>query len=261
MKKALSILLLVVCLQASAQDLYQLAPPLLKYSSVFFKDKAILTMNFRQSGAVIRYTTDGSEPTEKSMLYSRPVLITAAQQTIKARTFAAGFRSSDIVSVSFVKDGIPLKGITGSAPDPAYSGKGFASLTDNAGGSTDLHGGTWLGYRKDTVTFIVDAGAARPLHKILLSLLQQKGSWVYLPVWYTVEQYNGVTKKFQPLVSYDYSGDAKSDDGIVFRELILPASTVSSKLRIQIGTLKKIPKGLPGENESGWLFIDEIKLF
>lgn len=261
MKRTLFLFCLLLSLYASAQDVYQLAPPLLKYNSVFFRDKAVLMMSFRQPGAVIRYTTDGSDPGENSTLYSKQVIITAAQQTIKARAFAAGFKPSDVVSVSFVKDGIPLKSVTGTAPDPAYSGKGFASLTDNAGGSTDLHGGTWLGYRKDTVTFIVDAGPAQHLRKVLLSLLQQKGSWVYLPAWYSIEQYNSTAKKFQPLVSYDYSSDVKEEDGIVFRELILPAGTNTSKLRIQIGTVNKIPKGLPGENEGGWLFIDEIKLF
>ena len=261
MRKIFLLLFLIAALHATAQDEYQLAPPLLKYSSVFFKDKAVLTMSFRHPGAVIRYTTDGTAPNEKSRVYTNQLSVTALQQTIRARSFAPGFKPSDVVAVSFVKDGIPVKNITVTAPDPAYSAKGMRTLYDNAGGSTDLHGGTWLGYMKDTVEFIVDAGTARPMKKILLSVLQQKGSWIYLPVWVTVDKWNGATKSFQSFMSYDFSGNEKAEDGIVFRDLIFPKGTVAGKLRIHIGTLKKIPAGLPGENESGWLFIDEIKLF
>ncbi len=53
------------------------------------------------AGAVIRYTTDLSEPTETSTLYNAPLSITASQ-CIKARVFAAGALPSRTGNRSFV---------------------------------------------------------------------------------------------------------------------------------------------------------------
>lgn len=46
-------------------------------------------------GAEIRYTIDGSEPTEESELYTEPIEITR-DMTIRARAFAEGFYSSEV---------------------------------------------------------------------------------------------------------------------------------------------------------------------
>ncbi len=63
-------------------------------------------------GAQIYYTTDGTEPTEKSMLYEGPIALEHSA-TVKARAYRAHMKASDVVelsytivhSVSFIDDG------------------------------------------------------------------------------------------------------------------------------------------------------------
>lgn len=50
--------------------------------------------------AVIRYTTDGSDPTETSPAYSSPIEITA-ETTIKAIATAEGFTASDVLEAHY----------------------------------------------------------------------------------------------------------------------------------------------------------------
>ena len=50
--------------------------------------------------AVIRYTTDGSDPTETSPAYSSPIEITA-EATIKAIATAEGFAASDVLEAHY----------------------------------------------------------------------------------------------------------------------------------------------------------------
>lgn len=59
-----------------------------------------ITMATNTPDAVIRYTLDGSEPTDSSTVYTGPVGI-AATSTVKAITTAAGYLNSDVTTGSY----------------------------------------------------------------------------------------------------------------------------------------------------------------
>jgi len=74
---------------------YRLAPPGLKYAT------GKLYANTQFPGLSIRYTTDGSEPTLESDLYSRPVELDKVDSgLVKASTFSSGERGSRISEIS-----------------------------------------------------------------------------------------------------------------------------------------------------------------
>lgn len=52
------------------------------------------------SGADIRYTLDGTEPTKNSFKYIVPIII-AENMTLKCRAFYSGYASSDIISATY----------------------------------------------------------------------------------------------------------------------------------------------------------------
>lgn len=56
-----------------------------------------VTMSCATSGAVIRYTTDGSDPTGASTEYTVPIVVTVTT-TIKAKAFKTGWTSSGIAT-------------------------------------------------------------------------------------------------------------------------------------------------------------------
>src|SRR6187200_1044747 len=81
-------------INVNAQQPFQLAPPLLKFRSVFFTDTAMLQMDFKQSAAEIHYTTTGMEPSEADPIYKKPLVIKNKLTTVKARTFSKDFLPS-----------------------------------------------------------------------------------------------------------------------------------------------------------------------
>ena len=61
------------------------------------EDTGMVTLACATTGAVIRYTTDGSDPTSESTQYSAPFAITD-NSVIKAKAFKTGILDSDIMS-------------------------------------------------------------------------------------------------------------------------------------------------------------------
>jgi hypothetical protein len=60
-------------------------------------------LNTTKEGADIRYTLDGTEPTETSNLYDGKVIIDK-DTTLKARAYKEGMQSSDILEVEYIID-------------------------------------------------------------------------------------------------------------------------------------------------------------
>ena len=83
---------------------FQLAPPMLKYPSGFFSGSTSFEVIFNQPGAAVHYTLNGKEPTEKDLLYSRPVTI-SNKTIVKAKAFSKDFLPSETVTAHFIKDG------------------------------------------------------------------------------------------------------------------------------------------------------------
>jgi Tol biopolymer transport system component len=60
-----------------------------------------VTINCDTSDATIRYTTDGSEPTAFSTLYSTPIVVNSGTVTIKAKAFKNGMTDSDTATAIY----------------------------------------------------------------------------------------------------------------------------------------------------------------
>jgi len=65
-----------------------------------FDSPITVTINSKTEGATIRYTTNGSDPTENSSLYSYPIPVNNGM-TIKARAYKTGFTPSNVITRSF----------------------------------------------------------------------------------------------------------------------------------------------------------------
>lgn len=91
-----------------AQDLY------------LFVEKTPVTMGSATQGAKIYYTLDGSEPTEKSTLYTAPFTLTESA-TVKARAFKQGMTPSRIMTVKAERANlVKAANVTPTVPGVAF---------------------------------------------------------------------------------------------------------------------------------------------
>jgi len=79
-----------------------LPAPLMSPKGGVFSEVLSVTLTMDVSGAEIRYTRDGSDPTAASPLYSSPIRLTEST-TIRARAFTSGSQPSEVVTANFTK--------------------------------------------------------------------------------------------------------------------------------------------------------------
>jgi len=89
--------------------------PTFSHASGNYNSPFQLVLHCATSNAAIRYTLDGSDPTEQSLLFTAPIAINAVT-TVKARAYRTGWITSVLVSAQYYM-GL-FGGGTGSTADP-----------------------------------------------------------------------------------------------------------------------------------------------
>lgn len=260
MNKILLPVSLLLIQSSFGQQKFQLAPPMLKYESGFFSGKTSLEVIFNQPGAEVRYTLNGNEPTQKDFLYSKAVSITK-KTLVKVKAFGNDFLPSETVTANFITEGKAIKRASYSKPNESYANSKANILHDNIGGQINYRSGSWVGFDGDTVTVDVELQKKETVSKVLISLLQDENSWIFLPEQILVYYFNDQQKAFLPLGKETFQFDDSGPKQVNIRE-INPSTAIKTKqLKLVFFPLKKIPGWHNGKGNHGWLFLDEIKVY
>ena len=261
MNKIFPGLLLLLFNCCDAQE-FQLAPPMLQYTSAFFATTAIASLKFEQSGTQIFYTTNSNEPTEKDAVYQKPIAIDKNLTTLKAKVFGKGFIASETVQVTFIKDGLKITTIEQSVADEKFPGNGPQTLFDNKGGIADLHNKNFLGYQQDSVEINVTLGKKTKINSVLIDFLQDHGSWIFLPQSIRVFYFDEKRNEFELMAYREILPDSIiNGSSSIYEILKADKKILSDKIKIILQPLQSMPKGHPGKGKRAWLFIDEIKIY
>jgi len=231
-----------------AQESIQLASPQTDSTAVYFKRSACVRFEFRQQGAVIRYSLNGNEPDEKSPIYKEPICLSASG-IIKAKSFAPGFLPSPTIKVQCVKTNDNIESIEGSLPEEPYNKDGLKTLYDEKAGSSHTKDG-WLGFRKDTLEWKIQLAKKQKAKNIHISLLQSQGSWIFYPAKIDLISFEG-----KILGKQLFNSDARPDEKNIF------SFSINKKISgfiIRVKNFSSLPDWHTGKGNKPWLFIDEI---
>ncbi|MFC6103372.1 beta-N-acetylhexosaminidase [Olivibacter domesticus] len=207
-----------------------------------------VTITSEQYKPEIRYTTDGSEPTDSSTLYVEPFSLVNTT-TVKAALFKDSIRYGDIGEFTAdIHKGIGKKIIYNNKWNDRYPAKSDTSLLNGQHGGLSYGDGEWQGFLGD-FDVTLDFERREELHHIKLRFMQISGPGVYIP------------------------GNVKllaSDDGKHFREMQKienDVPTTDASLRFKTfefdlqGRLARYIR-IVGENRmKGFLFTDEIVVY
>jgi len=269
MQKLFSLILFFTYTNLFAQDSFQLAKPLVKYESVFFKDSAKLELKFAQPRAKIYFNIFNSLPTgpfpevtEKSLLYKNPLVLKQSFYTVRAKVFAKGFIPSETIQYSFVKDGQKIKRIITTAPNPKYPGSGDSTLFDNKGGIENASSKTWMGFDSDTVWINVELPGKEKISGVLLNFLRNESSWIFLPKKIVALYYDDEKNMYDPIGSETIQSEVESPAGCSMRLIAPNDKKISAwKIAFMIISVNKMPDWHPAKGQHAWCFIDEIKVY
>ena len=244
------------------QQQFQLAPPVLKYHSAFFTNNATATLQFAQPGTQIFYTLNNREPTQQDAVYTKPIVINKSLTTLQAKVFGVGFRPSEKVQVTFIKDGLKIKSIEQPAANEKFPGNGPTTLFDNEGGIADMHHKNFLGYQQDSVAIQVTLEKKQKVKSMLLDFLQNEASWIFLPQSIRVYYYNANKNAYESIGEKTIAADSViNGSSMVFEVVKFTQNIHADHLKIIIEPLQSMLEGHPGKGKQAWLFIDEIKIY
>jgi hypothetical protein len=262
MKTCLLFFLLGISNFLFGQDTFRLAPPQLKFGSVFFSGKTVVAINFAQQGTTVHYNLKNEDPAITDKVYTKPILIKKNFTTLKAKAFGNDFFASETVAATFIKSGKNIAAITQTAPHAKYPGNGVKALSDNQGGDLQLSSKTWMGYNCDTVSISLDLGKPQNINQVLLHFLQSENAWVFLPSEILVNWFDQATNSFHPFgIEKIETLTETPGSHCVYRIIESKNKIKTNKILINIIVVKNIPTWHPAKGAHAWMFIDEIKVY
>jgi len=235
----------------------QLAPPSIHVDSALFIHAALVRMQLAENGSVLRYSLDGSPVDESAAVYTQAFqLLNSAE--VKVRAYHPQFAASEerTIRVRKLKHDISQAFVElETQPNSSYPGNGASTLTDGQKGSLNFRQGRyWLGFQEKQIGVKMKWDADFSPNKIILSMLQDHGSWIFLPHSIKVHA-NGKIVGSQELANSAVSGEKQ------LQYIEIPVSLNNNQeFTISIQPLQKIPDWHPGKGTLPWTFIDEIML-
>lgn len=221
----------------------------------FFQSTDIV-MGSLTSDADIHYTLDGTDPTVQSPVYKQPIRLNRSA-TVKALVAKAGWDPSLVITARFTKISHNRKIELNTTYSSQYSAGGDMALIDTIRGLDDFRTGTWQGYHGVDIDAVVDLGKRENIRRIVTGFLQNKNSWIFMPV----EVEYGVSNDGQ---NFRVIGTLQNDvppekEGAVRKDFSVSFQAVKARfVRIRAKNRKVCPPWHPGSGHKAWIFADEI---
>lgn len=168
--------------------------PVIHGGTMSFQNSRQIPITVDQKSVKIFYTTDGTEPTNKSIVYAKPLNVDHSQ-TVKAIAYDATGNSSFVTTAVYKKMEHDWSVKTNTAYEQMYDGGGAIGLIDGIRGETNWRKGNWQGYQKTDVDVTIDLKKATTISSVSAGFLQDTRAWIVMPKEVIVEVSND-GKKF-----------------------------------------------------------------
>jgi len=204
------------------------------------------------------YTLDGTEPSQKSKLYSNPFTIDS-NLTIKAKACKKNECSSTTTTHLYKKNNDWTIKIL-SQYNKQYDAGGDEGIIDNQYGSINWRNGGWQGYQDQDFECVVDLRKSMQIQSVTTNFLQDTRSWIIFPkqVEYYVSE-DGVNYKPFGVIE---NGVPADDYSVQMRRFY---NTNEHKINVQFIKIKavnygKLPDWHQGSGGDAFIFVDEIEV-
>lgn len=212
--------------------------------------------------SIIRYTTDGEEPTATSAAYDNEILVSSLT-TIKALAFDESGRQRGYMLTLCDLDNLATgKKVSYQTPfNRQYNGGGESALVDGRYAVKRGDDKTWQGFERDDAIFTVDLAQEEQVSEVAINFFQHIGSTsVMLPL--TVEVLTSVDgKEFTSQKKVELAQSEKFD-AFVENVALTFDKTSARYVQIKAENRGRLPRNIhhPRGGENGWVFMDEVTI-
>ena len=210
--------------------------------------------------AEIRYTLDGSTPTETSMLYKKPFVIKNSTY-VKAKAFKQGstpsftnvqrFNYDYVVSASFA-----------NKPNTPYNFEQETALFDAEKGDISELSRGWLGFSGNDLDVVLELSKAIELQDVVVNFAHVPDAWAFAPTSVTVYvSEDGVDYSSAIKARIKYAPEEESMNSPQLQKVTVEVNRTGVKyVRLVAKNMGRIPSWHKAKGLRPWIMVDEIQL-
>jgi len=220
-----------------------------------FSDSVVVHLSGDVESNEIFYTLDGSEPTEYSLKYIAPLVLTESTHLKAVAIDHRGVKS-------FLREGNYTKATFSLSftheASSKYPGKNQLTIVDGRKGSSDFANGDWLGWEGEDMILTIDYNEVKPIKRVAVGFLNETGSWIFPPKE-VVFEVSGDGRNFTTI--WAGTNNQAWDTYNAQRMDFAADVKVSARfVRVKAVSMGICPKGHAGEGGKAWLFCDEVTI-
>lgn len=211
------------------------------------KKEIKVALQCERLGVEIRYTTDGTEPTASSPLYSDSIVVKNTT-FLAARAFKDGKPVGETLKQRIDYHKAIGKKVTLAKPySKNYPASGEKTLVDGYRGGKGYGDGKWLGFLNSDADVMIDLGEKMEFTHISTLGMQAKGPYVWLPKYVQIQiSDDGVN--FTDLVKLEH-GISTEREEVTFFDFVWDGKASARYVRVYAPIV---------DIKGAWVFMDEI---
>ena len=258
------------CMEYNAQDFRRIVYPkaisnivelpVISKSRDRFDGPMQITITCPTPKTEIRYTLDGTVPTEKSPLYTKPFTVQNSV-VIKARAYKKGDSPSFVATEQYSFDYVVACTFSHKPNTPYNKNASRALIDDELGDVNDLSRG-WLGFSGHDVQVDLEMGKVIDINSVTLRFAHVPDAWVFAPaaVMVAVSADGKEYTDFIPAtITYDASLEEMNTTQL--QVITVPVNRDQVRfVRILAQPLARIPQWHRAKGLKPWIMMDEIEI-
>ena len=225
-----------------------------------FNAPMTITLASPTKGAELRYTLDGSDPTETSPLYKNPFKINSST-IVSVRAFKKGFAPSFVARNHYSFDYVKATTFE-HKPNTPYNYRFQTALYDGETGDVNNLSSDWIGFSASDLAVTLELAKEIELESVELRFAHNPDAWAFAPT--AVDIYvsaDGVTYS-DPIaakITYDPQSADMNTSQLVNINVVADKPGVKF-VKVVAKNMGRIPSWHKNKGLRPWLMADEIKL-
>ncbi len=225
-----------------------------------FNRPLTISMNCADPDAEIHYTTDGSEPTMKSPVYSKSFIILKTT-TIKAKAFKKGGIPSFVTLRQFNR--LNIKNTTFvNPPAERYGKEADIALMDGKKGALCDYQNDWLGFEGVDMDATIELAVPTDISMVKVGICHEPNDWVVWPksVWVSFSKDGKEFTDWQlaELPVFDRPDKMHGFGRVEARARVNEKQ--AKFVRVKVENYGTLPDWHPYAGQKAWIMVDEVTI-